>query len=593
MRLPLLVTLLPLLLASLALAAPSSSPYAPSSFIRKDSIAIPAGWAKRAPATGNEVVHLHLGLAKRDQLGLEARLQQISDPDHADYGKWLSADDVAEYFSPSAETRSIVSRWLQAHGVEESHVTKRSDMGNSISFSVPLAQARAMLGDADFAYFQHRDSGEERFTATSYSLPREVAPHIDAVFGLANFARGASFRAPYKMVMDDDLEASSAAPSSCQFNLVTAQCLRDLYGTADYKPSGKGQFIGISGFLEEYANYDDLAQYEADQRPDAKGYKFSEVSINGGLNDQSKPGGEASLDVQTVAGIAYPINSTYYSTAGRPPFKADAFTPTNTNEPYEDELNYLIGLKKLPSVLSTSYGDDEQTVPLEYAKRICSDIAGLTARGVSMLYASGDNGVGDTASVCKSNDGKNTTMFLPTFPSTCPWVTSVGATMRFDPEVVTTKEASFIISGSGFSNYFPRPDYQKKAVAGYLAKIGNKHANLYNHTGRAYPDIAAQGSRFKIAVKGKFGAVSGTSASTPLFASIVALLNDARFKAGKPQLGFLNPLIYGLEGKGFNDITQGSATGCGTDGFPALEGWDPAVGYGTPQFDTLKKLVGA
>lgn len=453
MRSTLLVTLLPfLLLASAAFAAPS--PYAPSSFVRKDSIAVPAGWVKRAPPTGNERVHLHLALAKRDAAGLESRLMEVSDPDHADYGKWLSADDVAGYFSPSAETRSIVTRWLSDHGVHHSSIVKRSDMGNSISFTVPLAQARAMLGDAEFAYFQHRDSGEDRFTTTSYSLPRDVAPHVDAVFGLANFARGSAFRAPMKMasqveshytshvaLIAENEDASAGKPASCQFAEVTAQCLRDLYGTADYKPSGKGQFIGISGFLEEYANYADLANYEQDQRPDAKGYKFTLQSINGGLNDQSNPGGEANLDVQTVAGIAYPINSTYYTTAGRPPFKPDAFTPKNTNEPYEDQLNYLLGLKTLPSVLSTSYGDDEQTIPLEYAKRVCSDIAGLTARGVSLLYASGDNGVGDNGGVCKSNTD-NRTEYLPTFPSTCPWTTSVGATMRFDPEVVTTKEVS-------------------------------------------------------------------------------------------------------------------------------------------------------
>lgn len=78
-----------------------------------------------------------------------------------------------------------------------------------------------------------------------------------------------------------------------------------------------------------------------------------------------------------------------------------------------------------------------------------------------------------------------------------------------------------------------------------------------------------------------------------MFSSIVALLNDARFAAGKPALGFLNPLVYKLNGQGFTDITSGAATGCDTDGFPALKGWDPATGFGTPQFKELRKLVGA
>ena len=61
--------------------------------------------------------------------------------------------------------------------------------------------------------------------------------------------------------------------------------------------------------------------------------------------------------------------------------------------------------------------------------------------------------------------------------------------------------------------------------------------------------------------------ISGTSASAPTFAGLVALLNDARIAAGKPPLGFLNPLIYLLGGEAFNDITAGNAPGCGTPGF--------------------------
>ncbi|CAO1637627.1 unnamed protein product [Parajaminaea phylloscopi] len=594
-------------LLSLAAVLATAAPSRRTPFVRKDAVNVPRDWVKRAPASGDEMVDLHLALAKRDQSGLEARLTQISDPAHADYGKWLSKEDVDRHFAPSQETRDVVARWLQEYDVESRQIAKRTEGSGGISVRVSANKARELLGDAEFSWFQHRETGEDRFTTTAYSLPRDVAPHVDAIFGIASFARGNpmasgavwhDLEAPVnsgnlkQAVTSASQKSAAGAPASCSFNAVTAQCLRDLYGTSSYKPTGKGQNIGVSAFLEEYASFSDLNQYIADQRPDAKGYTFDVKSINGGLNDQSKPGSEANLDVQTVAGVAYPLNQTFYTTAGRPPFQPDANTPTNTNEPYALELEYLLDQQNVPSILSTSYGDDEQTIPLSYAQRVCSDIAGLTARGVSLLYASGDYGVGPDGT-CYSNDGKKKAMFLPTFPSACPWVTSVGATMQFNPEVVTTKEASFIVSGSGFSNYFARPDYQRDAVAGYLKKLGNKNQGLYNQTGRAYPDIAAQGSRFKIAVGGKFGAVSGTSASTPLFASIVALLNDARQAKGKPYLGFLNPLIYSLQGQGFNDITSGSATGCNSSGFPALDGWDPATGYGTPKFAELRKLVGA
>lgn len=136
------------------------------------------------------------------------------------------------------------------------------------------------------------------------------------------------------------------------------------------------------------------------------------------------------------------------------------------------------------------------------------------------------------------------------------------------------------------------PDWQREAVVGYLAKLGKKYKGLFDpQVTRAYPDVSAQGSRFKIAVDGEFKAISGTSASTPLWASVVALLNDVRIKQGKSKLGFMNPWLYSMKGDGFNDITNGSAAGCNTTGFPAMKGWDPVTGLGTPQFQKLKKLA--
>ena len=76
---------------------------------------------------------------------------------------------------------------------------------------------------------------------------------------------------------------------------------------------------------------------------------------------------------------------------------------------------------QIPQVLSTSYGDDEQTVPFSYARRVCEQFAQLGARGVSVLFSSGDNGVG-ARRTCYSNDGRNTSIFLPAFPTGCPYV---------------------------------------------------------------------------------------------------------------------------------------------------------------------------
>ena len=123
----------------------------------------------------------------------------------------------------------------------------------------------------------------------------------------------------------------------------------------------------------------------------------------------------------------------------------------------------------------------------------CSLFAQLGARGVSVIFASGDTGVG---SACQTNDGKNTTRFLPTFPAACPFVTSVGGTHHVEPEVASGS------SSGGFSDRFPRPAYQEAAVTEFLGILGDKWKGLYNPAGRGFPDVAAQSSNFIVVDQG-------------------------------------------------------------------------------------------
>jgi len=165
------------------------------------------------------------------------------------------------------------------------------------------------------------------------------------------------------------------------------------------------------------------------------------VSFNGGLNDQTSKGdsGEANLDQQYITGIGYPLPVTEFSTAGRGLLITDGDSPTqadNTNEPYLDFLLALLKLpnSQIPNSISISYGENEQEIPVSYAKQVCNLFAELGARGKTILFASGDSGTGSS---CISNDGKNITRFNPIFPASCPNVTSVGGTRYIQPEVAT------------------------------------------------------------------------------------------------------------------------------------------------------------
>ena len=254
-------------------------------------------------------------------------------------------------------------------------------------------------------------------------------------------------------------------------------------------------------------------------------------------------------------------------------------------------LQYVLNQTSIPQTISTSYGDDEQTVPLSYATTVCKQFAQLGARGVSALFSSGDSGVGGDGT-CVSNDGTNSSMFIPNFPTGCPYVTSVGATKNTDPEVAAFDASNGFTSGAGFSNYFATPDWQKSTVDKYIASLNGTYDGLYNKSGRAYPDIAANGQRYITIWNGTTVILDGTSASSPTASSVISLVNDALIAAGKAPLGFLNPWLYSTGYAAFNDITSGSSAGCDTTGFPAEVGWDAVTGFGTPNFPKLLEILG-
>jgi tripeptidyl-peptidase I len=290
--------------------------------------------------------------------------------------------------------------------------------------------------------------------------------------------------------------------------------------------------------------------------------------------------------------MSAPVPITEYSTGGLGPLVPTQDQPSQpgSNEPYLEFLEYILAQPDadLPQTLSTSYGEEEQSVPQDYALKVCNMFMQLGARGVSVLFSSGDSGPGNN---CVRNTD-NATYFGPTFPAGCPYVTSVGATTGSGPE----RAVSF--SSGGFSIYHAQPSYQSATVPAYLKSINTTYASFFNASGRGIPDVSAQGSGFAVIDKGFMSSLSGTSASCPTFAGIVALLNAARKSQGNAPLGFLNPWLYN-NSAALTDITSGRSVGCqGQAGFGrvgatwnATAGWDPVTGLGTPNFDLLLKAA--
>ncbi|CAL1715199.1 unnamed protein product [Somion occarium] len=446
--------------------------------------------------------------------------------------------------------------------------------------------------------YRHAQADDYVVRTMSYSLPTVLHEHVGVVapttyFGTMRSMKATSFLQPDITPIDSDVDVApklinpgslATVPSSCS-TTITPACLRALYNTSTYVPTATDKnTLGVAGYLDEFANRADLQTFFQRFRTDAVGGTFTTVQVNGGGDDQNDPGVEANLDIQYTEGISFPTPNVYFSTGGSPPFIPDSNTPTNTNEPYLDWLNFVLNQTSVPQTFTTSYGDDEQTVPFDYATQVCNLFAQLGVRGASIMFSSGDDGVG--GGNCQNNDGTRTVRFQPNFPASCPFVTTVGGTIRVNPEVAVS------FSGGGFSNYFARPSFQDTAVTTFLNTLGSTNAGLFNTTGRAYPDVAAQGQGFQVVIGGRVASVGGTSASSPTFAGVIALLNDFRLSQGKASLGFLNPIIYSTGINGFNDITSGSNPGCGTNGFTARAGWDPVTGLGTPDFGKLQALIG-
>lgn len=125
--------------------------------------------------------------------------------------------------------------------------------------------------------------------------------------------------------------------------------------------------------------------------------------------------------------------------------------------------------------------------------------------------------------------------------------------------------------------------------------------DYFNASGRAYPDVSTVGHNLEIVLNGETRVLDGTSASAPIFAGLVTLLNDLRMNSGLSPLGFLNPLLYELSetnSGSFKDISVG-ANNCGgfgppvccANGFLAAPGFDTVSGLGTPNFLVLYNAI--
>merc|ERR1712136_465799 len=570
--------LFPLLYISSTFSMPSPEAIFGPQLVHLESdhlLTIPSGWKLESEASPDDAVRLILALKQRNPEQLEETLYKISSPSSSFYGQHLSLAQAESLVSPTEDTIRTVWLWLRASGVTQCGDVATKDFWIC---DMSVSTAEKMMPGLKMMRFRSESGSSILRSLVPYQVPAAVAPHLDFVGGVHRFpSKSGAFQRKRK--------ANTVQPRADWHLGTTPTVLRERYNLSS---SDVGSFPGnrqmTAQFLEQYFHQADVSEFMRLFVGNEFVHRTQVDKIVGPNDESGRARVEASLDVDYIMSTGANISTLFWYTAGR----------HETQEPFLEWLLSMSNVTDLPSVCSVSYSDYETTLSKAYMERINQEFVKAGVRGISVLFASGDNGAG-----CREKS-KGNYVYNPMYPSSSPFVTTVGGTV-FDNAFEITGENTDFISGGGFSNVFDRPKYQDEAVTKFLTTAGNHlpDSHYYNAGGRGFPDLAALSDNYWIvANKIPTPYISGTSCSTPVWSGIISLINDVRLANNKTVLGFLNPMIYSKLSDptaGLTDIVKGCHVGCldseTLEGFCAQEGWDPTTGFGVPNYKQLIKTM--
>jgi subtilase family serine protease len=606
-----------LLLASLGTSADAAS--------RSSVPGTKPAWATSKAFLGHanpaQTVGFRLYLGWRNQAGAEALAKAVSNPKSSSYRHFLSPTQFRLQFAPTAADAAAVQNWLKAGGLT---VVQTPDNRHFVAAQGTVAQIEAAFGTTLNIY---KVSGQKvRAPATDLTVPTAIAGLISGAIGIdesynfihtntvvdKNAPPSDGFRnspplstywaqqvSPYAYPAGFT-DVSSPATAPWALKGYTPAQIKGAYGISGY--DGAGQTVAI---IDAYASptiLHDVNQWSTNRGlPTMTGGQFSQIVPPGIFRRPENPRqdpqgwyGEETLDVEAVHGMAPAAKIVY---VGAP----------NNYQDLDAALNYVVD-RHTASIVTNSYGWNGEFLPGGFVKPVEQTLIQAAIEGIGVYFSSGDNGDETSLLGVASAD----------FPASSPWVTAVGGTSLGVSQANTraletgwgtstyacnkttlacTRSAWLYGSGGGVSRLFAKPSYQASITA----------------SGRAVPDVAALGDPQTGLLIGQTQAfpdgnsydeyrVGGTSLSSPIFAGLMALADQA---AGRPH-GFANPLFYAHAGafydvlsvktavarRNFNNSVDASA---GTSDFlrtfddysgsptqSTHAGWDNVTGLGTP-----------
>lgn len=522
------------------------------------------GWTTEGAVSDSTRMELTFAIRQQNKDKLLNIFNEVSNPDHESYGKYLSFEEVNQLTSPTASDVEVVESAVRAlNGVN----VRRTAGNDYIITEVTVADAEKFFG-GNFLRYRNKD-GQSILRNPDADVPQDLAAAVDFVRPLNQLPHtGGPLRVQ-----------NSTTNANALVN--TPKSLKKLYNVGDAAGSAAGNKQAFTGFLEQYWTNIDLQEFDAVYNTKGKGEKPSRQVGDGKQGGARVAGVEAELDVQYIMAMGLHVETEFWSFAGRMP-------DNDQNEPFLKWMYTLSNTSDAPYIISTSYGEDEDSMTIEYQHRCNTEFQKAGVRGISLLFASGDSGVGGAVQCsdqCPAH-AQGQKCLQAMWPAASPYVTAVGGTGG-----LTGGEKAASLSSGGFSYRWETPEWQKDAVAKFIANTDAEQPDqsLFTQVGRGFPDISAQAIDYMVMAYGIPNPVAGTSCASPAASGILSLVNDIRLANNQPTLGFMNPLLY-KNADALNDIVGGSNPGCGSKGFTAVAGWDPVTGLGTPNFAKLSQL---
>jgi subtilase family serine protease len=589
-------------------------------------LANPAYDAGRMPASAPlNGITIHFSRSAAQEADLDALLAAQQDPHSSQYHQWLTSDQFATRFGMAQADLDKVSSWLEQQGFTIGSVNRSR---NAIRFSGSVGQVESAF-QTQMHYYTV--AGERHFApSTALSIPSAFAPVVMAVRNMNDFRPRAQHIKPQPGFTSGVSGSVFFAPP----DIVTAY---DVAPLTSGGVNGTGQTIAIMG--QSYVNVSDIEAFQSAAGLTKKDPTL--VLVPGTGSDQTVSlgdEGESDLDLEWSGSIATGANVVL------------VYTGSSANYGVYDSAQYAVD-EMVGTIISMSYSTCEPELGATEATALESIFKQATTQGQTVMAASGD--AGSTAcfisNPINSGDPPLTTQELVAvnYPASSAYVTGVGGTemtssdifggssystywnssgtagaaddltnslKSYVPEVVWNDDASgcglpscLSATGGGASTLVTRPGWQtgvpgipsgtfrlvpdiafysSPGLPGYLYCTSDTSSWNTGQTASCGSGFRASATDTSLTVAG------GTSFATPIFAGMVALLNQ-KLNYTKGQ-GLINPTLYTLAANGatyaaaFHDVTSGNndctagSTYCAqTTGFSAGPGYDEVTGLGS------------